>query len=489
MAGDADDDEVVRRAKLLIGAVLKHKWTIERLIGVGGMAVVYRATHRNKKRAAIKMLHPEFSLDQRIRARFLREGYVANTVGHPGAVRVDDDDVTEEGAAFLVMELLEGETVEARRLRHGGRLSPRAALPMMYQLLDVLAAAHAKGIVHRDLKPDNLFLNRDGQLKVLDFGIARLQELRDELVKTQAGALLGTPAFMAPEQARARWDLVDARTDLWAVGATLFTLLTGRFVHEAGTMNEALAMAVTQAPRPIASVLPGIHPLVAEVVDRALAYNPQQRYADARMMQEAVQTAYSALDEMATPLSAMLPAVTSAAPTPASIDVPIEIEATPPPSDVPLDPPLVTPNTLLASAPAVTAGARAQKASSRRSRMRLLAASGALLVAVAGGALLFVVKTPATEDLPPFAEKSEATSAPPIAKTSLVNAGEPVATLALRDPQQDEQPAAKVAPPSAPEPRAKVTAAKPARMRTQAPSSERPPPAPAKSSDPYARRR
>ena len=232
-----DSGDLVRRAESRVGALIKGKWTIDRLIGVGGMAVVYRATHRNKKRAAIKMLHPEFSLDQRIRARFLREGYLANSVGHPGAVRVDDDDVTEDGAAFLVMELLEGETVEARRVRQGGRLSAAEALPMIYQLLDVLAAAHAKGIVHRDLKPDNLFLNRDGQVKVLDFGIARLHELRDEVVKTQAGSLLGTPAFMAPEQARARWDLVDARTDLWAVGATLFTLLTGRFVHEADTVT------------------------------------------------------------------------------------------------------------------------------------------------------------------------------------------------------------------------------------------------------------
>jgi hypothetical protein len=253
-------------------------------------------------------------------------------------------------------------------------------------------------------------------------------------------------------------------------------------------MNEALAMAVTQAPRPIASVLPDVHPLVAEVVDRALAYNPQDRYADARMMQEAVQTAYSALDETATPLSAELPPLASgpgAAPTPASIDVPIEIEATPPPDAV-AEPPLKAPNTLLASAPAVTAGARGQKAANRRSLFRLVAATAVVLVAAAGAALLFVIRTPAPEVLATSAGKSEDLPVPQVATAPLVNAGQPVATLALPDSLQTEQPAPKVAPPT-PEPRAK--AAKPARMKTQAPSSERPPPAPAKSSDPYAKRR
>jgi eukaryotic-like serine/threonine-protein kinase len=483
MAGDADEDELLRRAQKMIGAVVKHKWTIERLIGVGGMAVVYQATHRNKKRVAIKMLHPEYSLDQRIRARFLREGYVANTVGHPGAVRVDDDDVLEDGSAFLVMELLEGETVEARRVRQGGRLSAQQALPMIHQLLDVLAAAHAKGIVHRDLKPDNLFLNRDGQLRVLDFGIARLQELRDELVKTQAGSLLGTPAFMAPEQARARWDLVDARTDLWGVGATLFTLLTGRFVHEAGTLNEALAMAVTQKARPIASVLPGVHPLVAEVVDRALAYDPGERYADATKMNEAVQSAYSMLDGAAQPLGTVLLTQTGATPTPGSIDVPIEIEADQPGSGAPESPPLETPRTLFASASAVTTGARA---SGRRSLVRVLLATGVLLVAATSGAVLIANKRADPEVLPPSAAGNPPKPAPPVATLPSVQGGEPITTLTLPDSLRAEEPAPKA---RRAESRAKVVTKPPrANARPQASS----PAAPAKSTDspdPFAKRR
>ncbi|MCA9631121.1 MAG: serine/threonine protein kinase, partial [Myxococcales bacterium] len=234
-------DSLVQRAQARVGSVLNEKWTLESLLGVGGMAAVYAATHRNKKRGAVKLLHPELSHEPTIRQRFLREGYVANTVDHPGAVRVDDDDVTEDGAAFLVMELLEGETLESRAERKGGRLPVSEVLPVADQLLDVLIAAHAKGIVHRDLKPENLFLTRAGVLKVLDFGIARLRENNEKSTATQTGSTMGTPAFMAPEQARGRWEDVDARTDLWAVGAILFNLLSGRLVFEARTTNEMLA--------------------------------------------------------------------------------------------------------------------------------------------------------------------------------------------------------------------------------------------------------
>jgi serine/threonine-protein kinase len=293
MSGADNDDELIRRSQAKVGLVLRQKWTIDRLIGVGGMAAVYAATHRNKKRAAIKLLHPELSLSTDIRARFLREGYVANSVGHPGAVRVDDDDVSEDGSAFLVMELLEGESIEARRVRKGGRLPLKEVFSIADQLLDVLSAAHANGVVHRDLKPDNLFLNHNGQLKVLDFGIARVREVQGMSAGTRTGSLLGTPAFMAPEQARGRWEQVDAHTDLWAVGATMFTLLSGRYVHEAETLNEALALAITQPPRKVASVFPEVPAAVAEVIDRSLAYEIKDRYEDAQSMQRALRAAHS----------------------------------------------------------------------------------------------------------------------------------------------------------------------------------------------------
>ena len=283
------------RAEARIGSVIKDKWRLDRLLGVGGMACVYAATHRNKKRAAVKMLHREYSTDSAMRERFLREGYLANSVGHRGVVTVDDDDVAEDGTAFIVMELLDGETLEQRWRRKGQRLPVEEALAVADQVLDALAAAHEKGVVHRDLKPENLFLTRDGVVKLLDFGIGRLKELKGVAATTLSGATMGTPAYMAPEQARGRWDEVDGQTDLWALGATLFTLLTGSHVHEGQTVNETLALAVTQPARAIKSLRPDLPERTAALIDKALSYAKPQRFLDARAMQAEVRLAYAAL--------------------------------------------------------------------------------------------------------------------------------------------------------------------------------------------------
>jgi serine/threonine-protein kinase len=291
-----NDAELAERAAARVGTVLNEKWRLDALLGVGGMASVYAATHRNQKRAAVKLLHPGLSAEESIRQRFLREGYAANTVAHPGAVRVDDDDILEDGSAFLVMELLTGETLQARWERKGRRIDVRDVLAYADQLLDVLAAAHDKGIVHRDVKPDNLFVTSDGVLKVLDFGIAGLVDVAEgDSRATRMGSVMGTPAFMPPEQARARWELVDAQTDLWAVGATLFTLLTGEFVHGDGTGNELLARAITEHARAIGSVRADLPAPVAALVDKALAYDKADRWPDARAMQAAVREAHRAL--------------------------------------------------------------------------------------------------------------------------------------------------------------------------------------------------
>ena len=283
------------RAEARIGSVIKDKWRLDRLLGVGGMACVYSATHRNKKRAAVKMLHREYSTDSSIRERFLREGYLANSVGHRGVVTVDDDDVAEDGTAFIVMELLDGETLEQRWRRKEQRLPLEEALAVADQVLDALAAAHEKGVVHRDLKPENLFLTRDGVVKLLDFGVGRLKEMKGVSTNTLSGATMGTPAFMAPEQARGRWEEVDGQTDLWALGATLFTLLTGKYVHEGQTVNETLALAVTQPARPIKTERPDLPDRASALIDKALAYAKPQRFADARAMQAEVRLVYAAL--------------------------------------------------------------------------------------------------------------------------------------------------------------------------------------------------
>ncbi|MBV9946725.1 MAG: serine/threonine protein kinase [Myxococcales bacterium] len=289
------EDPRVLRARERLGMVLGGKWTLDALIGVGGMAVVYGATHRNGKRVAVKVLHAELSHHEEIRKRFLQEGYAANAIQHEGAVSVLDDDVAPDGSAFLVMELLEGETVDARWERSGRRLSVPEVLDLADQLLDVLAAAHAKNVVHRDIKPENLFFTRSGALKVLDFGIARVFEREAGRGGTRAGTIMGTPAFMAPEQAMARWKEVDGRTDLWAVGATMFTLLSGRQVHEAESDQEQLILSATRRAPALASVEPGISASVAAIVDRALAFEREHRWPDAGSMQAAVRAALEAV--------------------------------------------------------------------------------------------------------------------------------------------------------------------------------------------------
>jgi serine/threonine-protein kinase len=292
-------DPLVERARERVGMTLKDKWKLDDLLGVGGMAAVYSATHRNGMRVAVKMLHPELSLNNEVRTRFLREGYVANRVEHSGAVLVLDDEVAEDGGVFLVMELLDGETLASRFERKARSFVASEVLLVADQVLDVLSAAHQKQIVHRDIKPDNIFLTRSGGLKLLDFGIARLRELSTKSSATRSGSTMGTPAYMAPEQARARWDEVDARTDLWSVGATMFKLLTGRVVHVAETVTEQLLAAMTQPAPPIASLVPTAPIPLVEIVDKALAFNKEDRWDDARHMQQAVRGAYKAITGMA----------------------------------------------------------------------------------------------------------------------------------------------------------------------------------------------
>jgi|GEM_PF-1089400 len=292
--------EIVQQAKARIGTTVKGKWRIDCLLGVGGMASVYAATHRNSKRVAIKMLHPTLSTLRTVRERFQREGYVANSVGHSGAVSVDDDDVTEDGCAFLVMELLDGETLEARRIRLGGRLPAEEVLTAMEQVLSTLAAAHAKGIIHRDVKPDNLFLTSGGETKVLDFGIARLRDLALSAAHTQTGSMMGTPEFMSPEQARARWDQVDGQSDIWSIGATMFTLLSGKYVRSAATFNELVIAAATTAVPALACQMPNLPTSVSRLVDRALAFQKTDRWLDAQSMRREVRRSLVLLDELGT---------------------------------------------------------------------------------------------------------------------------------------------------------------------------------------------
>ena len=311
--------DIDEQTKARVGQVFNKKYTLGRLIGSGGMATVYEATHRNGHRVALKILHGDVSASEDLRARFLREGYVANKVEHPGAVRVLDDDTAEDGSVFLVMDLLEGETLDARTKRLGGRLPALEVCTLAYQVLEVLAAAHDKGVVHRDIKPENLFLTVDGVLKVLDFGMARVLLEPAEGTATRAGMLIGTPAFMAPEQALGQSARVDGRTDLWAVAATMFAMITGQYVHEAETTQEMLIRAGSMPARSVLAVAPDLPPRLAEVIDGALAFLPSDRWPDARAMQAILADAYLFSYGAALPrgLESRPPSSSAAAPAPA----------------------------------------------------------------------------------------------------------------------------------------------------------------------------
>jgi serine/threonine-protein kinase len=289
-----ENAETAEIAERRVGCVLSGKWRLERVLGAGGMATVYAASHVNNGRAAaIKLLHPELAANADMRKRFAREGYIANKVGHPAAVAVLDDGVDDDdGSVYLVMDLLEGQSLNERaRSAPGGVLRESDVLFIADGVLDVLAAAHAEGIIHRDLKPDNVFVTAEGVVRVLDFGIARLVDRPNLEQATKTGLVIGTPAYMPPEQARGRSKLVDARSDLWSLGAILFTLLTARHVHDGETPSEALLKAMTAHAPPLASVVPDVSPAVAALVDRALAYEPNERWPDARAMQDAVRDA------------------------------------------------------------------------------------------------------------------------------------------------------------------------------------------------------
>ena len=276
-----------KQAEARVGTLLHAKWRLDSFLGYGGSAAVYAATHRNGKRAAIKVLHAHCAADPDLVARFVREGYLANKIQHPGVVSVLDDDKAEDGSVYLVMELLEGGSFE----RHGRGLVPPLSivegLQIADDLLDILVGAHAIGLVHRDIKPANLFLTSSGQLKILDFGIARLAETFSEGI-TQTGMLMGTPAYMPPEQARGRWQDVDARSDLWAVGVTLSSLMTGKRPRTADTAAEELLAAMMHPMPSLATLLPEAPPQVIALIDRAYAFERHDRWQSAADMQAAV---------------------------------------------------------------------------------------------------------------------------------------------------------------------------------------------------------
>jgi len=306
--GGGGPSDVRKKAGERLGQWIRRKYHLESLLGVGGMATVYAARHRNGSRVAIKIMHAEFAREEGVKRRFLREGYVANKVDHPGVVRIQDDDETDLGEPFLVMELLEGETLQQLWKRRKRKVPPPEALSIAAQILDCLVGFHEQKIIHRDLKPANIFIIEPLQAKLLDFGVAQLREAGEAM--TRAGTALGTPSFMSPEQAQGKSDQLDGRSDVFSVGATLYAVVSGKRLHHGRSDNEAFILAATQPAPSLARTSPELDLEVIALIDRALQWDRRKRFRDAAEMRDACL-------EVMRKLGAPLPANLSIAPPPA----------------------------------------------------------------------------------------------------------------------------------------------------------------------------
>ena len=277
-----------------IGTTVDRRYLLKREIARGGAGAVFEAEHVYTKRSvALKLLLPEQRSAAEPRARLLREALALSAARHPGVVAALDAGETDDGTPYLVLELLEGRSLEGI-LAVRRRIGAAEVAWVGAAVCDALAAAHDRGIIHRDIKPSNVFVARDEQgrevVKVFDFGVASVPSEKTKL--TQAGALLGTPEYMAPEQLLARD--VDGRTDLYAVGVTLYECLAGVVPFE-GSFGEVLLKASTQPVPPLRQKLPELTPEFAAVIERALSREPDARFADARALAHALRKAAPAL--------------------------------------------------------------------------------------------------------------------------------------------------------------------------------------------------
>jgi serine/threonine-protein kinase len=283
------------RAAQRVGRPLNARWHVDRLIDVGGTANVYEATRSDGRRAAVKVLNATAAATPELRRRFLRESYVANKIGHPGALAILDDDLATDGAPFLIMELLEGESLSRRLTRVGGQMPYAEMLGIAGQVLDVLDAAHANGILHRDIKPGNIFLTTAGHAKLLDFGLARIRDGIVSAVPTLSGIVIGTVGYLSPEQARGVPEEVDVRSEIFGVGAVMFRAMVGRPIHDGPTQIDTLMAAMKDPAPSLRAAHPGAPEALVGVVDRALAFDKADRWRSAREMQTAIRSAYASL--------------------------------------------------------------------------------------------------------------------------------------------------------------------------------------------------
>ncbi len=293
--------------KDLVGTVLRGTYRLDRRFAAGGMAQIFEARHlRTGGRVAVKVLHPNFAHNPDIIRRFRKEAEMIASLSDPSIVKVDDLDGGEDtGIPFIVMELLEGESLD-KRLDRLGRLPLPELLDLMDQVGGALQKAHEHQIVHRDIKPENIFLVRRSLMggylaKVLDFGISKLKFEHSHA--TQAGTILGTPTYMAPEAARGDNSSVDERADIWALGIICYRALSGRLPFEGDSPLSVLYKVVSEEPPYLRTLAPDVPPHVLAAVHRALNKNPKDRFGSVKDFVDALHGRWGALVPSEAPAS------------------------------------------------------------------------------------------------------------------------------------------------------------------------------------------
>jgi serine/threonine protein kinase len=290
-----------------VGSVLDGQYQIESLLGKGGMGAVYRARHiLLGDRVAIKLLPPQMRSNTEWLRRFQREGQAARRFRHPNAVTVYDLRTSSDGMIYLVMEYVEGTTLDAELKRHG-RFSPAEALNMLKPVMSVLNAAHSMGVVHRDLKPENIMIGKAGTsgeptVKLLDLGIAKLREVAGgentgSTVLTVAGQMLGTPYYMSPEQ----WgelpndgnSEIDGRADLYSLGVVFYELIAGNRPFSGLTLLELRKQHVSATPKPLREIVPGVSEAFSRAIARSIAKDRSQRQSTAAELEAELAAALS----------------------------------------------------------------------------------------------------------------------------------------------------------------------------------------------------
>jgi serine/threonine protein kinase len=293
----------------LLGKVLGDAYQVTRVVGEGGMGRVYEARHLRLKdrRFAVKVLHQEYARDTEIVARFQREAESASSISHPNVVDVFDVHKTPDGRPYLVGEFLDGEEYGDYLKKADGPIDVATAVRVTREVCRALSAAHNKGIVHRDMKPENVFLTAsDGAIgvKVLDFGISKTGDSSTGANLTKTGVVMGTPSYMAPEQARG--DKVDLRADVYAVGAVLYHAVTGKKPFDSDDPTSTLTLVITEDPERPRSVNPSIPETLELVIQKAMAKDPADRYQSMMELDAALAPFDEGTLAMSAPLEALL---------------------------------------------------------------------------------------------------------------------------------------------------------------------------------------